>query len=133
MSGISTSSTKFPAGKTLAAFIAGCVFSGICMAALAYLMIKLELSQSATWPLATGTVSAGSLLSGWLMAFWQKNRGLLCGVVQGSLFVFLLLLFVLMSGSLPEELQLIRFSITFLFGCMGGVLGMFRSEKCRHI
>ena len=129
MSGTSTSAVKFPAGRALAAFGAGGAFAGACMAGLAFLMTKQGLSQSAAWPMATCAVSAGSLFSGWLMAFWQKSRGLLCGLVQGVLFVFLLLAFGFVSGSPPEELQLMRFGITLLFGCIGGVFGMLRGER----
>ena len=102
------------------------------MAGLAYGMVQQGLSQSAAWPMATCAISAGSLFSGWLMAFWQKSRGLLCGVVQGTLFVFLLLCFALFSGGPPGEWELIRFAVVFLFGCIGGVLGMLRSEKRRR-
>ena len=133
MSGTSTSAVKFPAGRALAAFGAGGAFAGACMAGLAFLMTKQGLSQSAAWPMATCAVSAGSLFSGWLMAFWQKSRGLLCGVVQGTLFVFLLLCFGLLSGSSLQEMQLVRFGVTLLFGCIGGVLGVLRSERKRRV
>ena len=82
---------------------------------------------------AVETIDDQSLFSGWLMAFWQKSRGLLCGVVQGALFVFLLLCFGLLSGSPLQEMQLVRFGVTLLFGCIGGVLGMLRSERKRRV
>ena len=82
---------------------------------------------------AVQTIDDQSLFSGWLMAFWQKSRGLLCGVVQGALFVFLLLCFGLLSGSPLQEMQLVRFGVTLLFGCIGGVLGMLRSERKRRV
>ena len=88
MSGNGNSPAKFPAGRALVSFGAGCCVTGACMAGLAALMAQQGLSQDAAWPMATCAVSAGSLFSGWLMAFWQKSRGLLCGVVQGALFAF---------------------------------------------
>ena len=133
MSGIPNVPAKFPAGRALTAFAVGSIFSGACMAGLAFFMAKRGLSQSAAWPMATCAVSAGSLLSGWLMAFWQKSRGLFCGIVQGILFVFLLLLFGLLTGSSPEELQLARFGLILLFGCIGGIFGVFRAGKRRRI
>ena len=80
MSGNGNSPAKFPAGRALVSFGAGCCVTGACMAGLAALMAQQGLSQDAAWPMATCAVSAGSLFSGWLMAFWQKSRGLLCGV-----------------------------------------------------
>ena len=124
MSGNGNSPAKFPAGRALVSFGAGCCVTGACMEGL---------SQDAAWPMATCAVSAGSLFSGWLMAFWQKSRGLLCGGVQGALFVFLLLCFGLLSGSPLQEMQLVRFGVTLLFGCIGGVLGMLRSERKRRV
>ena len=133
MSGNGNSPAKFPAGRALVSFGAGCCVTGACMAGLAALMAQQGLSQDVAWPMATCAVSAGSLFSGWLMAFWQKSRGLLCGVVQGALFVFLLLCFGLLSGSPLQEMQLVRFEVTLLFGCIGGVLGMLRSERKRRV
>ena len=116
MSGNGNSPAKFPAGRALVSFGAGCCVTGACMAGLAALMAQQGLSQDVAWPMATCAVSAGSLFSGWLMAFWQKSRGLLCGVVQGALFVFLLLCFGLLSGSPLQEMQLVRFGVTLLLG-----------------
>ena len=132
MSGISTSPEKFPAGRALVSFGAGCCITGACMAGLATLMAQQGLSQEVVWPMATCSVSAGSLASGWLMAFWQKKRGWLCGLTQGTLFALLLLGFGLFSGSSLQELQWIRFAVTLLFGCIGGVLGVLRSERKRR-
>ena len=129
MSGNGNSPAKFPAGRALVSFGAGCCVTGACMAGLAALMAQQGLSQDAAWPMATCAVSAGSLFSGWLMAFWQKSRGLLCGVVQGALFVFLLLCFGLLSGSPLQEMQLVRFGVTLLFGCIGGVLGILQVSE----
>ena len=132
MSGNGNSSEKFPAGRALVSFGAGCCVTGACMAGLAALMAQKGLSQDVVWPMATCAVSAGSLFSGWLMAFWQKSRGLLCGVIQGALFVFLLLGLSLLSGAPPQEIQLVRFAVALLFGCIGGVLGLLRSERKRR-
>ena len=132
MSGNGNSPAKFPAGRALVSFGAGCCVTGACMAGLAALMAQKGLSQDVVWPMATCAVSAGSLFSGWLMAFWQKSRGLLCGVIQGALFVFLLLGLSLLSGAPPQEIQLVRFAVALLFGCIGGVLGLLRSERKRR-
>ena len=132
MSGNGNSPAKFPAGRVLISFGVGCCITGACMASLAALMTQKGLSQDVVWPMATCAVSAGSLFSGWLMAFWQKSRGLFCGVVQGALFVFLLFSFGLLSGAPPQEMQLVRFAVTLLFGCIGGVLGLLRSERKRR-
>ena len=81
---------KFSVGPALLAFVIGGAFAGGCMAGLAYLMARQGLSQAAAWPMASAAVCAGSLLSGWLAAFFQRSRGLFCGAIQGILFVLLL-------------------------------------------
>ena len=122
MSGNGNSPAKFPAGRALVSFGAGCCVTGACMAGLAALMAQQGLSQDAAWPMATCAVSAGSLFSGWLMAFWQKSRGLFCGVVQGALFVFLLLCFGLLSA--PYNIAAM-FLNGLSLGCMWGVIFSF--------
>ena len=66
---------KFSVGPALLAFGIGGAFAGGCMAGLAYLMARQGLSQAAAWPMASAAVCAGSLLSGWLAAFFQRSRG----------------------------------------------------------
>lgn len=75
MSGNGNSPAKFPAGRALVSFGAGCCVTGACMAGLAALMAQQGLSQDAAWPMATCAVSAGSLFSGWLMASGRKAAG----------------------------------------------------------
>ncbi len=123
---------KFSVGPALLAFGIGGAFAGGCMAGLAYLMARQGLSQAAAWPMASAAVCAGSLLSGWLAAFFQRSRGLLCGAIQGILFVLLLTIFGLWTGFSPTEMQLLRFALVFLFGCMGGIFGMLRTERRHH-
>ena len=123
---------KFSVGSALLAFGIGGAFAGVCMAGLAYLMAKHGLSRSAAWPMASAAVCAGSLLSGWLTAVFQRSRGLLCGAMQGTLFILLLLGFGLYAGFAPAEQQVLRFALVFLFGCMGGVFGMLRTERRHH-
>ena len=102
------------------------------MAGLAYLMVRHGLSQAAAWPMASAAVCSGSLLSGWLAAFFQRSRGLVCGAIQGVMFVLLLTGFGLYAGFAPAEMQLVRFALVFLFGCLGGIFGMLRTERRHH-
>lgn len=50
MSGNGNSPAKFPAGRALVSFGAGCCVTGACMAGLAALMAQQGLSQDAAWP-----------------------------------------------------------------------------------
>lgn len=119
-------------GPAVLAFGIGGAFSGVCMAGLAWLMVKQGLSQDAAWPMASVAVCAGSLLSGWISAFFQRSRGLLCGAVQGVLFVLLLVLFGVCAGIPPTEMQWVRFALVVLFGCLGGIFGLLRTERRKH-
>ena len=108
---------KLPILEALAAFGIGGIFTAACMAGLAYLMANQSLAQSIAWPMVSAIVCAGSFCSGWLMAFFYHSRGLICGAVQGGLFVLLLLGFGLSEGIEPTEMQLTRFALVFVFGC----------------
>jgi putative membrane protein (TIGR04086 family) len=123
---------KLPILEALAAFGIGGIFTAACMAGLAYLMANQSLAQSTAWPMVSAIVCAGSFCSGWLMAFFYHSRGLICGAVQGGLFVLLLLGFGLSEGIEPTEMQLTRFALVFVFGCLGGVFSILRTERYRH-
>lgn len=123
---------KLPILEALAAFGIGGIFTAACMAGLAYLMANQSLAQSTAWPMVSAIVCAGSFCSGWLMAFFYHSRGLICGAVQGGLFVLLLLGFGLSEGIEPTEMQLTRFALVFFFGCLGGVFSILRTERHRH-
>ena len=107
---------KLPILEALAAFGIGGIFTAACMAGLAYLMANQSLAQSTAW----------------LMAFFYHSRGLICGAVQGGLFVLLRLGFGLSEGIEPTEMQLTRFALVFVFGCLGGVFSILRTERHRH-
>ena len=123
---------KFPVLETLAAFGIGGTLTSACMAGLAYLMANQSLPQAAAWPMVSAVVCAGSFCSGWLMALFLRSRGLICGAVQGSLFVLLLLGFGLSSGIPPSEMQLARFALVIAFGCMGGLFRILSIERHRR-
>lgn len=118
---------KLPILEALAAFGIGGIFTAACMAGLAYLMANQSLAQSTAWPMVSAIVCAGRL-----MAFFYHSRGLICGAVQGGLFVLLLLGFGLSEGIEPTEMQLARFALVFVFGCLGGVFSILRTERHRH-
>lgn len=122
---------NLPVLETLAAFGIGGVLTGACMAGLAYLMTNQSLPQSTAWPMVTAIVCTGSFSSGWLMTLFQRRKGLLCGAVQGILYVLLLLGFGFSQGIPPGELQLTRFAMVILFGCLGGLFRMLSTDR-RH-
>lgn len=59
----------------------------------------------------------------------QKERGLLCGLVQGLFYAALLVVLSVPSGTLTEEPPLLRFAVLILCGSIGGLLGMVTREK----
>ena len=101
------------------------------LAAMAALMTAQGYSGAAA-PLATAAVGAGSLCSGWIAAFCKKERGLLCGLVQGLFYAALLVVLSVPSGTLTEEPPLLRFAVLILCGSIGGLLGMVTREKKRR-
>ena len=98
------------------------------LAAMAALMTAQGYSGAAAPPLATAAVGAGSLCSGWIAAFCKKERGLLCGLVQGLFYAVLLVVLSIPSGTLTEEPPLLRFAVVILCGSIGGLLGMVSRE-----
>ena len=62
----------------------------------------------------------------------KKERGLLCGLVQGLFYAALLVVLSVPSGTLTEEPPLLRFAVLILCGSIGGLLGMVTREKKRR-
>ena len=107
------------------------------LAAMAALMTAQGYSGAAAPPLATAAVGAGSLCSGWIAAFCKKERGLLCGLVQGLFYAALLVVLSVPSGTLTEEPQpymggMTKIDVLILCGSIGGLLGMVTREKKRR-
>ena len=143
------SEKKFPPAELRFLFLAGgtaFVVTAVCLAAMAAWMVAQKCpgtaaeplaaaqgySGAAAPPLATAAVGAGSLCSGWIAAFCKKERGLLCGLVQGLFYAALLVVLSVPSGTLTEEPPLLRFAVVILCGSIGGLLGMVTREKKRR-
>ena len=60
-----------------------------------------------------------------ILTIWKR-------IGVGGLFVLLLLGFGLSEGIEPTEMQLTRFALVFVFGCLGGVFSILRTERHRH-
>lgn len=116
----------------LISFGAGLAAACGCAAALAALMAAQGLGHGMVWPFATAAVSAGSLLSGWLMGFLQKARGLIWGAIQGLLYSALITAQAAASGNFPDSTQLLRLGLVVLFGAIGGYLGLLNAGKKRR-
>lgn len=101
------------------------------LAAMAALMTAQGYSGAVAPPLATAAVGAGSLCSGWIAAFCKKERGLLCGLVQGLFYAALLVVLSVPSGTLTEEPPLLRFAVLILCGSIGGLLCTLGTDSLR--
>ena len=66
-------------------------------------------------------------------AFWNKEQGLLTGLLLGGLFAAALSGLLLMSGGLFDTPALLRMAAVLLCSCAGGVLGRALGEKKRRI
>ncbi len=122
---------KISVGAALLAFGIGGAFAGACMAGLAYLMVRHGLSQAAAWPMASAAVCAAacSAVAGCIFSaqpwagLWSHPGG---NVRTAPDRVWSLCRFA------PAEMQLVRFALVFLFGCLGGIFGMLRTERRHH-
>ena len=117
----------------LLAGVTGAAVSAACLAAMAAWMVSQKCSGSMAYPLAVAAVSAGSLFSGWVAAFCQKERGLLCGLIQGLFCAVLLATLSLPSGLTTDKLSLLRFAAVILCGGAGGLLGMMSTGRKRRV
>ena len=102
------------------------------LAAMAALMTAQGYSGAAAPPLATAAVGAGSFCGGWVAAFCKKERGLICGLVQGVFYAALLCVLSIPSGAITESGAQMRFAIVVLCGSIGGFLGMKSRERKRR-
>ena len=103
-----------------------------CLAAMAALMVSRGYSGAEANSLATAAVGLGSLCSGWGAAFCKRERGLLCGLMQGLFYAALLAVLSMPSGTITESPSLMRLAIVVLCGSIGGFLGMASRERKHH-
>lgn len=85
---------KFPPAELRFLFLAGgtaFVVTAVCLAAMAAWMVAQKCPGTAAEPLAAAAVGVGSFCGGWVAAFCKKERGLICGLVQGVFYAALLL------------------------------------------
>ena len=102
------------------------------LTAMAALMVSRGYSGAAANSLATAAVGLGSLYSGWVAAFCKRERGLLCGLIQGLLYAALLVVLSIPSGTIAESPLLMRLAIVVLCGSIGGFWGMSSRERKHH-
>lgn len=116
-------------------FLAGgtaIVVTTVCLAAMSALMVSQKLPGTTAVPLATAAVGGGSFCGGWMAAFCKRERGLLCGFVQGVIYTALLGVLSVPCGTITENASLMRFAIVLLCGSVGGFLGMMSREHKRR-
>lgn len=121
------------AGSVTISFVIGILLTGILLAGSSAWMAKQELSQTAAWSFSTAAVCIGTFAGGWLSAFLQKSRGLVCGAVEGLLMAGLLVALLFGYGGFLGELQSLRCAMVVCAGCTGGFCGMLRAERHRRI
>lgn len=118
-------------GHFFGSFGVGVAVAALALCGMATLMAGHGLSRSLAWPLATAAVCLGSAFGGWLCAFLQKRRGLLCGAGEGAAFAVFLLLAQGAAGTTPDEKQFWGLALIALAGMAGGLLCVFFPVKHR--
>lgn len=127
------SDTKtFPAVRVLLSFGLGALAAAGCLTGFGWMMVGRGMTQEAAGPLATTAVCMGSFLGGFLLSAFQKDKGLVWGVVEGTLFVGVLVLLGTLYQSEWQTPQFIRAGIVLAVGTLGGILGTLRAGRRRH-
>ena len=116
-----TQSNRSPAGAILAALLVSLLLTGLLLAG------------SAAWQFATAAVCIGTFAGGWLSAFLQKSRGLVCGAVEGLMMAGILIALLFLQDGVLSEMQELRYAMTICAGCTGGFCGMLRAERHRRV
>ena len=122
----------FPAGRILICFAVGVATVAGSLAGCGGLMVARGLTQEAAYPLAAASLCLGRLLSGFLLAMLQKEKGLVWGATEGLLFVGALVLVGTLSQSEWAMSQFIRAGLVMMAGMLGGTLGMLRVGRRLH-
>ena len=129
------SEKKFPPAELRFLFLTGgtaFVVTAVCLAAMAAWMVAQKCPGTAAEPLATAAVGVGSFCGGCVAAFCQKERGLICGLVQGVLYAALLCVLRLQSGGVGDGGAKRRLAIVLVCGSVGGFLGLKSRESKRR-
>lgn len=123
---------KLPILEALAAFGIGGILTAACMAGLAYLMANQSLAQEHCLAHGQCHCLCRELAAAGSWRFSITAEALSAVLYRSRLFVLLLLGFGLSEGIEPTEMQLARFALVFVFGCLGGVFSILRTERHRH-
>lgn len=118
-------------GRFALALALGAASAACCLCVMAALMVGQGLPQTVIWPMATGCVCVGGLLSGWLYAALQKQHGLVCGAAQGAALAALLAVVQAINGGSPDAQQGIRLALILTAGIFGGTAHAFAHGKRR--
>lgn len=95
-----------------------------CLAGAAQWMTAQGCSGTAVVPLTTAAVSIGSLVSAFSAAIWKRQRGLVTGLIQGTLFAGVLSIASMLNGTSAEPVLLIRVLAVLLCSSIGGIAGV---------
>lgn len=102
-------------------------------ALLCSIMCKTDLSVSLLGPLSTTAVCIAVLLSGMLLAFLIKKRGMLMGFALGAAFFAAILMAALLQGTVQfSALAFLKLIALCASGGIGGYFGILLAERKRR-
>ena len=111
--------------KVLFSLLVGLILGIVLLCAFSFVLDQGVLSQSAIPTFALIVTIVVGLVCGFVSAKLWREKGLLAGAVTGcSMFVFLLLLWLLFGERELSVFLLVRFAALVAASCIGGVLGV---------
>jgi len=76
-------------------------------------------------------LAGGVFCGGYICAAIAKSRGLIVGLICGSILFVILLFAGLSTGETVGIMTLLRFIVSAVFGILGGIKGVNKKEKLR--
>lgn len=118
------------AGSNIKAYLIGVlaamIISIIILAVFAALLVYTDIPDSSQTLMTYICMCIGALTGGIISAGMIGRNGLVCGLICGLLYMFLVLCagFFMTGHFLPESNILIKIGLCALCGCLGGVIGV---------
>jgi len=105
--------------------VSGLLSIFVAMLLMAFVITKIDFSESVSLTLATIAIVVGTFFSGFVSARLFKRRGLFVGLITGLLvFMLLVVISLALTSSSISTLFLIRLVMVAFSSSLGGIVGV---------
>ncbi len=117
-----------------ASMIGGFAAAALLFSGLAALRCKVDIAPQLLSPIATVALSIAVLFAGLILAALHQKKGLLCGLLIGTVFYAILWIAALTRGQTEfSALSAIKGAALLCSGAVGGLFGIVLQDRRRRV